>query len=300
MSRPVSSTNRWRWMQEPLLHFILIGAIIFAIWFCYGKREATEEGRTGISRKITVAETKLKELHQQFIQNEGHSPSHAELTKAADDWVHEEILYREGLRAGLDRNDPIIRQRLAKLMQWYLVGAGAGGEPGDAELRRHFEANEERYRSTNGGLAFEQIFFSTARRGSTAETDARMTLRSFEAGKITGIEVAIGHGDSLGGDKAQEELQRGKPDDLAAKFGMPFISLIQKLPFDRWSGPYETPLGWHVVKHLKPSNPTFDEMRGQIRSEIISARGNATPEAAYSGLLKRYDVEIGSLPEVQK
>ena len=150
------------------------------------------ENTQGVSRRISVTQSKLRELMTQFRQNEARTPSHAELTKLADDWVHDEVLYREGLLSAVDRNDPVIRKRVVQLMQWYLVGAGKGGEPSEKELRDHFEASQERYR-TGAGLVFEQVFFSTARRGPTAETDARMTMRSFESGKQTGIEVAIGH-----------------------------------------------------------------------------------------------------------
>ena len=292
---PVDSS----WWSEPLLHFILIGTAIFGISAWKAKPAAALEARQGVSRQIRLSEAQLRELFVRFKQNEGHPPSDGELTKMADAWVHDEILYREGLLAGLDRNDPVIRQRLVKLMQWYLVGATSGGEPGEQDLRRHFEANQERYRS-NGGIAFEQVFFSTRRRGPTAETDARMTLRSFEAGTQTGIEVAIGHGDSMGEDKATEELQRGRIEDLAEKFGAPLVAVVEKLPFNKWTGPYQSPLGWHVVKRVQPTNPTFDELRAQIRSEIIASRGSSSPEAAYEVLRRRYDVEFGSLPEAQK
>lgn len=295
-----SSSSDGSWWREPLLHFGLIGAIIFGVSAFWTKSApGAVETRQGVSRQIHLSESRLRELFAQFKQNEGHPPSSGELNKAADDWVHDEVLYREGLIAGLDRNDPVIRQRLVKLMQWYLVGASSGGEPGESEMRQHFEANQERYRSS-GGLAFEQVFFSTKRRGPTAETDARMTLRSFEAGTQTGIEVAIGHGDSMGGDKSAEELQRGKQEELAAKFGAPFVALVEKLPLGKWAGPYQSPIGWHVVKHGQPSNPTFEELRAQIRSEIIASRGSASPEAAFQELRRKYDVEFGSLPEVQK
>lgn len=295
----MSDTPISRWLREPMLHFIIIGALIFAVYAGFNKEDNTVENTQGVSRRITVSEAKLRELMTQFRQNEARSPSHAELTKLADDWVHDEVLYREGLLTAVDRNDPVIRKRVVQLMKWYLVGAGTGGEPGEKELRDYFEASQERYR-TGAGLVFEQVFFSTARRGNTAETDARVTMRSFEAGKQTGLEVAIGHGDSLGGDKAQEELQRGDPKTLAQLFGAPFIDTVSKLPFDRWSGPYQSTQGWHVVMHRKPEAPTFQELRAQLRSEVLAQRGNATPEAAFAELLRKFKVEMDSLPEVSK
>jgi len=275
---------------------VLLGAFVFAVYSSLAPSEGPGDAPPVVSRRIEVSEARLRELLNLFRQNEGRLPSHAELTKAADDWVHDEILFREALVRGLDRNDPLVRQRLVKLMQWYLTGSAKGGEPGEAELRSYYEANQERYRARSG-IHFEQVFFSTARRGATAESDARITFLSLEAGKMSGLEVAIGHGDSLGGDKTLEEMQRGQPDELAKIFGAPLISVIQKLPMDRWSGPYQSTQGWHVVKRVKPSEPTFEEMRLQIRSEVMASHGATSPDAAFKRLLNRYDVRMDNLPE---
>jgi hypothetical protein len=127
-----------------------------------------------------------------------------------------------------------------------------------------------------------------------------MTLDSFQAGRQTGLEVAIGHGDSLGGDKSEEELQRGTPADMEAQFGKPFVDSVLKQPFERWSGPYQSPMGWHVVRRCRPENPTFEEMRLKVRSEILAQRAGNTPEASFETLRKRYEVETAEIPDVQK
>lgn len=295
-----SYPNFARWLREPLLHFLLMGAVLFFVWDRFRPPEvAGTDVVPPVSRRIDVSEAKLAELMRLFEQNEGRRPSHAELTAAADDWTRDEILSRSALLAGLDRNDPVIRQRLAKLMQWYLAGSAQGGEPSEEEMRRYFDENEERFRTAQP-LVFEQIFFSTAKRGPTARTDAQTTLDSFQAGTQTGVEVAIGHGDSLGGDKSEEETQRGTPQELGAKFGTPFIDKLQQLPLEKWSGPLASPLGWHVVRRRRPENPTFDEMRLRIRSELLARRGKLSPENGYEELSRRYDVERASLPDVNK
>ncbi len=298
----ISGDPSWRWLREPLVHFLFTG---FAIFLFYDLRRAPEVAADSVppvSRRIEISEAKLRELMFVFEQNKGRMPAKEELSVAADDWVREEILARSALLAGLDRNDPVIRQRLVKLMQWYLTGSNASGEPSEEELRRHFEANQERYRTANS-VVFEQIYFSTAKRGPTALTDANTVLASFQAGIQTGLEVAIGHGDSMGGDKSEEEMQRGNAEEFAAKFGKPFTDTLLKLPFDRWTGPYQSPVGWHVVRRHRPENPTFEEMRLKVRSEVLAARLKVSPESGFEALRKRYDVEIfdlGGIPEVQK
>lgn len=284
------------------MHFVAIGAAIFGVYAWRGVPEAAPAPSFAAapSRQVEVTAAKLAELAQRFQEIENRSPSSAELTNAANQWAREEILYREGQLAGFDRNDPVIRQRLVKLMEWYIAGAAAGGEPSDEELRRHYAENRERYRQQRL-LSFEQIFFSRERRGATGETDAQMVAKSLRSGKQTALEVALGHGDSLGSDKASEVLQRSSPEELIAKFGRPLIDTIQALRANEWGGPFPSPGGWHVVRRLAPQTTNFEDLRWQVREEIIAARGPASPDNAYAELLRRYDVKIDDLPpEVRK
>ncbi len=287
-----------RWYREPLVHFIALGAVIFVVFSTFGGGGFSGSGT--VSHDIHIGKDQIAKIESNLRQDLGHQPSANELSVAIDDYVKDEVMYREGIVNGLDKNDPIIRQRVAQLMKWYMVGLGATGEPTEEELRQRYEAEQEKNRSAHI-VCFEQIYFSSAKRAATAFTDAQMTLKSFSAGTQTGVEVAIGHGDSLGGDVAGEEKQQGRFEDLQAKFGLPFVASVEKLPLDRWSGPLQSTLGWHVVKRLRPENPTFQEARAEIRSELMTERGSGTPDASYAEMRKAYNISIDSLPpEVQK
>src|SRR5579862_7015219 len=144
----ISFTNRMKpkfdvraWMREPLIHFILIGAAIFVWYKIAGQPGAVRDTTQTVSRRVVLDEAKLHELMVQFEQNQGRVPTRAELSQLVDDWVREEVLCRSALAAGVDRNDPVIRQRLMNLMQWYLDGEGADGEPGQDALRRYYEGD---------------------------------------------------------------------------------------------------------------------------------------------------------------
>ena len=283
--------------REPLLHFVLIGAAIFA-WYKIASKPVEVSSAVGAeSRRIVVGETKLHELMLSFEQNQGRVPARAELSKLVDDWVREEVLCRSALAAGVDRNDPLIRQRLVNLMQWYLAGEGTDGEPGQDVLRRYYEGDSAGATNT---LLFEQIFFNPAIRGSVL-MDARKTLDLLQGGKLTGREAAATQGDPLvvGGDKAAEELQRGRAEDLSTNFGMPFIEQVRRMPLDSWSGPVQSSLGWHLVKHLLSENPTAGEklMERRLKEHLDQTASAIT----YEDLRKRYEVEVEPFPaEVQK
>lgn len=284
-------------MREPLVHFILIGAAIFACYTIVSKPAAAPDTARAASLHIVVDEAKLHELMIQFEQNQGRAPTRLELSQLVDDWVKEEVLCRSALAAGVDRNDPVIRQRLVNLMQWYLTGEGGDGQPGPDSLRRYYEADPTGATNT---LVFEQIFFNPATRDSVLMS-ARKTLDLLQAGKLTGAEAVRARGDPLvaGGDKATEELQQGRAEDLATNFGMSFIELVRRMPLDSWSGPVQSSRGWHLVKHRLSENPTAGEKRMERRrQEHID---QTTPELTYQDLLKRYEVEVAPFPaEVQK
>jgi hypothetical protein len=285
------------WMREPLFHFILIGAAIFACYKIVSKPTAPSDTPRMESRRINVDEAKLHELMIQFEQNQGRVPTRAELSQRVDAWIREEVLCRSALTAGVDRNDPVIRQRLVNLMQWYLAGQGADGEPGQDSLRRYYEADAT---AATNILVFEQIFFNPAVRDSVL-MDARKTLDLLQAGKLTGSEAVRTRGDLLvaGEDKAAEELQQGRAEDLATNFGMPFIELVRRMPLDNWSGPVQSTKGWHLVKHRLSENPTAGEKRMERR--LQEHLGQTTPDLTYNDLLKRYEVEVAPFPpEVQK
>jgi hypothetical protein len=244
-----------------------------------------------------VDDAKLRELMIQFEQNQGRVPTRAELSQLVDDWVRQEVLCRSALAAGVDRHDPVIRQRLVNLMQWYLAGQGADGEPGQDSLRSYYQNDPTGATNT---VVFEQIFFNPAVRDSVL-MEARKTLNLLQAGKLTGMEAVRTRGDPLvaGGDKAAEEVQQGRAEDLATNFGMPFVELVRRMPLDSWSGPVQSSRGWHLVKHRLSENPTAGEKRMERR--LQEHLDQTTPDLTYGDLLKHYDVEMAPFPaEVQK
>jgi peptidyl-prolyl cis-trans isomerase C len=293
--KPMSDVRTW--MREPLVHFILIGAAIFAWYKIASKPVEVSETTRAVPRRIVVDTAKLHELMVNFEQNQGRVPTRAELSQRVNDWVREEVLCRSALAAGVDRNDPVIRQRLVNLMQWYLAGEGADGEPGQDTLRNYYEADTA---GTINTLVFEQVFFNPAIRDSVL-MDARKTLDLLQAGKLTGMDAVRTRGDPLvaGGDKAAEELQRGRPEDLATNFGLPFVELVRRMPLDSWSGPVQSSRGWHLVKHRLPENPTAGEKRMERRRE--EHLDQTAPDLNYEDLRKHYKVEVAPFPaEVQK
>jgi hypothetical protein len=98
------------WIKEPLLHFIVLGALVFALYGFIGPDQPADD-------EIVVTRGQQEHLVTAFTRTWQRPPTQAEFTGIVDDWIREEIAYREGLRLGLDANDTIIRRRLRQKLE---------------------------------------------------------------------------------------------------------------------------------------------------------------------------------------
>ena len=97
-----------RLLREPLLHFLLLGAVLFAAHGMLSRSGAGEPG------SIVVTQGQIESMARLFTRARQRAPSDAELEEIIRGHVREEVFYREGLALGLDRNDPEIRRRVAQ------------------------------------------------------------------------------------------------------------------------------------------------------------------------------------------
>ena len=151
-------TERWRAvLREPLVHFALAGLVLFSIDRCrrvgsVDRRPAAVVGAassavsaTAPDGPLVVDATMRRAVVEAFVQAESREPDPAEFRRALDGWIEEEILFREGVRRGLDRDDPNVRERVAGKLLNVLRAAIVLPEPTEAELTAHYAAHHERW-----------------------------------------------------------------------------------------------------------------------------------------------------------
>jgi len=158
-----------RWAREPLVHFLLIGAGLFALDAWNGGPAEEDPFRIVVS---TADVERLSTLWQRQWQR---PPTSEELQGAIDQHVREEIYFREALALGLDREDTIVRRRMAQKMRFISEDLATAAEPTEGELTSFLEQNEERYR-TPGEVSFIHVYVNPDRRGASAESVAKETL----------------------------------------------------------------------------------------------------------------------------
>jgi peptidyl-prolyl cis-trans isomerase C len=290
-SRPRSSTAIKRWLREPLLHFLLIGMTLFGI---YGYMH---RGRGGVesSRQIVVSLDELRAMDMYFVSQWHRQPSPAEFQAMVEDKVREEVLYREGLAMGLDKDDTIVKRRMAQKMQFIAEDVGAAHEPSTAELKAWFGKNSNKF-ALPSRYSFRHIYFSPDRRGKNAQEDAARALTKI-AGQPEDSKLASSLADPF---MFQDYYGDRAPEALAKEFGPQFVVALEKLKPGSWQGPIESGYGWHVVflDTIIPGRiPAFEEMEPDVKTAWLAEQKQLAWTTAYKEMRDKYTVLLPSAPE---
>jgi hypothetical protein len=267
-----------RLLREPLVHFLVLGGVLFAIF----GRGGSDAGVAG--RQIIVSEADINRLAEGFSRTWHRPPAADELEAQIRDYIREEVLYRTALALGLDKDDTIIRRRLRQKMEFLFEDAVP--PPQEADLRAHLEAHPEKFR-TQPLISFRQIFVSQTR-GATAEADARQIL----ARLIGGAAGAANEGDPL---LLSEGFNRTPLDRIAALFGDSFAQAVAQSAPGGWVGPLRSGYGLHLVlvTAVEPGKlPPFEQVRSAVEREWFAERRAAVQAAQYQSLLAGYGVIV--------
>ena len=150
-----------RWLREPLVHFLLGGALLFALDAWTGSDENDP------SYRVVVSAGQIDRLRQAWQAQSGRAPNEGELAALVEDQVREEIFYREAVRRGLDDGDVLVRRRLAQKLSFLIEDLARLEQPSDDELRRFHRERADRY-SEPARMSFRHVFFSRDRRADAA------------------------------------------------------------------------------------------------------------------------------------
>jgi hypothetical protein len=254
-------------LREPLLHFLLIGALIFVIY-------SIAKPSTGGDKLIEVTPRVRQSIVELFEGNNQRKPSDDELDKLIDVWILNEITYREALAQGLDKGDEMIRERIMQKMRLLVFGSVIVNEPTEAEIEQWFEARRDRYDSPD-----LVSFFELPVGGPEAEAEAEALLTQINAGSEP-EEVRL---------RAHVFADRPRKG-LEAAFGKSFVDQLATLPTGQWRA-LRSPAGWHIVRFesLVPGKAIeLHEIETQVINDWKDERGRSLGVAAIRDLGKSY------------
>ncbi len=282
-----------RWLREPLLHFLLIGAVLFGI-YAY-----LQHGRIGVasSHQIVLTLDDIRQLDIYWVAQWHRQPTPQELAAMIEDRVREEVLYREGLAMGLDKDDEIVKRRMAQKMQFLSEDVAAAHEPSTDELKAWFDRNKDKF-ALPSRYSFRHLYFSPDKRGKNAQEDAAKALAKI-AGQPEDSKLAASLGDQF---MFQDFYGDRTPEAIAKEFGSPFAVALEKLKPDSWQGPVESGYGWHLVfiTTVIPGRiPAFEEMESDVKTAWLADQKQTAWAKAYKEMRAKYTVLLPGPPDEQ-
>ncbi|MFO1207043.1 MAG: hypothetical protein U1E63_15200 [Burkholderiales bacterium] len=223
-----------RLLREPLVRLLLIGAVLFGLY------SYTQGGRTApaASKEIRLTVDELSQLALLYQSQWRRPPTPDDLGQMVQNRIQQEILYREALALGLDRDDEIVKRRMAQKMQFLAEDVGAAREPTTAELKAWFDEHSSLF-AQPPRLGFRHLYFSPDRRGERARDDAQQALAVL-AGQPEGSKLAASIADPF---MFQEYYRDRAPEYLAKEFGPQFALALTRLVPGSWQGPIPSGFG---------------------------------------------------------
>lgn len=266
-----------RLLREPLLHFLLIGAVIFALAGSGGGGGPAEE-----PDRIVLTKADLDRIQQRFQATWRRTATPDEMARLVEDAIREEVYVREARALGLDRGDAAVRQRLRQKMAFLITSAASADAPSDDVLRAYFEENSEAYQGRSR-ISFEQVFLGEAPVGDAVQS----ALAALRGG---------GDPDQIGQRTLMPPaMRRSSKDAIDATFGRGLFATLETMPTREWGGPVQSGFGVHLVRvteHQEAEIPEFATVREQVLRDWQKAEAERFEADAYQRLVDRYDVEI--------
>jgi parvulin-like peptidyl-prolyl isomerase len=234
------------WYKDPLLFFLLVGALIYAAsqWAAQNDDEYN----------IIVGEADVQRISDQWSMQMRRPPNSQELQGLVDQFIREEIYYREALRMGLDANDTIVRRRMVQKLTFLTEDIATSAAFTEGDLQAFYQDNLANYQLAER-YSFKHRYFSLDRRGN-ARADATAALADTT---ITGDPFML-----------QREYALRSEREIGDLFGRQFAtSLVEMQPQDSWQGPIQSAYGWHVIL-LTDKRPASVQPFTSVRERVLS------------------------------
>lgn len=267
------SDSRHR-LRSPLLHFVLLGGLVFAAERLLAPASVvTASTEQAVAEQLSAEEILLRDALAVGLDRTDPLVRDR-LVRLGESIVTDDVedraaLESEARRLGLDRSDPVVRRRLVQAMTLALARVDPSEWPDEQELRAYYDRNRERY-AQPARYRFDHVYFARDREGTPARSAAEQALAVLQR---DGTVLAAAHVDSdaflLGNQLSMSD------SELARRFGPEFESAFETAPIVQWTGPLVSPFGFHLVwisQRLGAEVAAFESVRGRVVHDLLAER----------------------------
>ena len=274
-----------KWHKEPLLHFLIIGALIFVLFSILNRDETSVS-----NNKIVVTATEIELLGDNWSKKWNRPPTERELMGLVDSYIKEEVYYREALALGLDQDDTILRRRLMQKMEFLSNDLAELNTPDESALNKYFLDNQEKYKLP-ARVSFTHIYFSLDKRGAKAVDDAKNVLSELNALRAPEC------GDSF---MLEYDFSQETPFEVGRLFGKGFADELFKSETNTWQGPIESGYGLHLVRISEKVDSRMPELASvidKVRTDLMFERRQKMNKEIYEKFKERYEIVVEDMPK---
>jgi len=320
-----------RWLGAPALHFLAIGAVIFALQSSGTEPAADDHGR--VREPIVIPAARVAQIRDSYERQTGLAASDEDEAKLLASFVDDELLYREALAHGLDKYDRSVRFRMVTKMRFLeadhdeeesgddaalyeqalelgldhedvvikrilihkmrlLIRLAADNDnPTSEETESFFRDHADEYMQP-GRVTFTHVYLSAGKRGDALENDAAALLEELRADDVAATD-AVRRGDAF---TLGHAYRSKSPAGVEKIFGDRFREQLFAVEPQRWSGPIRSPYGLHLVfvdAQEGEKLPEFASVERQVLRRLVSERRDAHFEQTLERLRDEYEVRIG-------
>jgi len=260
-------------MKQRLLIFFILGIVILIADLFFNNED---------DNKITIFESEVNSLINTWVTQVGREPTMSEVDGIINQLLDEEILYREAIKLGLDKNDIIIKRRLAQKIG-FLRQEGDTSLPTESEVNDFYNRNLDKY-YVEKRITFSHIYFSSSK---TDEDDSSKALNLIKNGSS---DANFGEPFLLGKNFSSKTIR-----EIERSFGKTFSQDIQNLTIKEWSGPLKSEYGSHLVfinSIAESFTPNLEEIINIVINDVVLEKQNNSVKNYLMELRNKYQIEI--------
>ena len=285
-------------LKEPLIHFLVLGVLVFAAYQATSPAANTfqEADTIYIDRQalLRYMQHQAKSFDAERFDTLLDKTTPEQRERLLQDYITEEALYREARALGLDQNDYLAKRRLVQQINGIFQGLEALAiDIDDAELESHYQQNLASYYDPPK-LTFTHIFVSTRHNDKTAAKAEAQQLLSTLTTKQVAFHQAPGYGDRF---LYHRNYVKREADLVASHFGEAMQQALLALPANdqQWQGPFESPYGYHLVlltQQIAGFTPPLAAITERVKQDALRAKQAVALEQTQAAIVKQYKVVV--------
>lgn len=284
MSNPLA-----RLLKEPLIQFLILGAAIYGAYAVFGTPEEDYRDTT-----ILVDSNRIDSMIGEWERRWNRLPTRQEMDGLIQQYVKEDVLYRQAVAMGLNEDDPVTRRRMAQKLEFLTSDLSGLQEPAEGELEQFFNANMDPYREPDT-ISFSHLFFDPDAREDATLIDAKATLAALKEKGEPGQEITE-LGDRF---MLQNYFASATELDIRRQLGSGFSEVVMELEPGQWHGPVLSGYGVHLVyvyDYFAAPAPVFEDVQARVLEDWHTQKREEFNEEFLENLKSRYEIVIEELP----